>query len=115
MTKWLRSPITTSQDLSAGALLYTTSIGRNFRLEKIYFKASVAITETITITLDYKQGANYDIVLRVKGLSSESSFIYVPEGFDAVFLSGDEIKIQCTNANLTGTIYVEVKTSELQG
>lgn len=115
MTKWLRSPITTSQDLSAGALLYTTSIGRNFRLDSINFKSSVAITETITITIDSKNGSSYDVVLRVKGLSSESNFIYTPDGFDACFAAGDEIKIQCTNANLTGTLYVEIKTSELQG
>ena len=108
----LKPDLVTSQDLSTGALSYTTSIGRRFRLERILFHASVAITETITITLDSGQGATYDVELRKKSLSSEQDFIYVPEG-ENNYYAGDEIKIQCTNANTTGTIYVTVKAREV--
>jgi len=112
MNNSLKPDIVTSQDLSADALSYTTSIGRRFRLEKIHFHASVAITETITITLDSGKGANYDVVLRKKSLSAEQDFIYVPDG-ENDYYAGDEIKIQCSNANLTGVIYVTVKTKEV--
>ena len=111
MNNSLKPDIVTSQDLSAGALLYTTSIGRRFKLERILFHASVAITETITITLDSHKGANYDVVLRKKSLSSEQDFIYIPEG-ENNYYAGDEIKIQCTNANTTGIQYVNIKTRE---
>ena len=109
---FLKTDLTTSQDLSAGALSYTTSIGRKKKLERIHFHSSVAITESITITLDSAQGANYDVVLRKKDLSSEQDYVYIPDQ-ECNLQSGDEIKIQCTNANLTGSIYATLKFSEL--
>ena len=112
MNNSLKPDITTSQDLSADALSYTTSIGRRFKLERILFHASVAITETITITLDSGKGANYDTVLRRKSLSSEQDFIYIPDG-ENNYYAGDEIKIQCTNANLTGVLRAIFKTREV--
>ena len=108
----LRPDIVTSQNLTSGALSYTTSIGRRFKLERIIVHASVAITETITITLDSGKGSNYDAVLRRKSLSSEQDYVFVPEG-ESLYYAGDEIKIQCTNANLTGTVYVTLKTQEV--
>lgn len=112
MNNSLRVDITTSQDLSAGALSFTTTIGRRFKLERIIFHGSVAITETITITFDSGQGADYDAVLRRKSLSNEQDFIYIPDG-ENDYYAGDEIKVQCTNANLTGTINVIIKTKEV--
>lgn len=112
MNNSLKPDITTSQDLSAGALSYTTSIGRRFKLERIIIHASVAITETITITLDSGKGTTYDAVLRRKSLSSEQDYVYIPDG-ESLYYDGDEIKIQCTNANLTGTVYVVIKTQEV--
>lgn len=112
MNNSLRSDLTTEQDLTAAALSYTTSIGRGFKLEQIYFKASIPITETITITLDSKHGADYDTVLRVKSLSNEQYFVFIPDGH-VNFCAGDEIKIQCTKANNLGTIRVIIKTSEI--
>lgn len=112
MNNSLKPDIVTSQDLSLGTLSYTTSIGRRFRVERILFHASVAITETITITFDSGKGSNYDTILRKKSLSSEQDFIYIPDG-ENNYYAGDEIKIQCTNANLTGVIYVTLKASEV--
>ncbi|MDD5355086.1 MAG: hypothetical protein PHY56_00890 [Candidatus Omnitrophica bacterium] len=106
-----KKPITTNQDLSAGALNYTTSVGRKFKLAEIILHASVAITETITITRDSKNGANYDHILRSFDLVGEQDFVFRPEG-ECNFEENDEIKVQCTNANLTGTIYVEIRTME---
>lgn len=111
----LKPDITFSQDLSVGAgtpLSFTTSIGRRFKLEKIIFRASVAITETITITLDSGKGSAYDTILRVKALSNEQNYVYTPEG-ENNFYAGDEIKIECTAANDTGTISGIVKTKEV--
>ena len=106
-----RPDITTIQNLASGALSYTTTISRKFKLERIHFHASAAITETITITLDSVQGANYDVILRSKSLSGEQDWTYIPEQ-EANFQDDDEIKITCTNANLTGVIYCTIKTQE---
>ena len=111
---FIKPDITTSQDLSAGAgtaLSFTTTIGRKFILDRIIFHASVAITETITITLKSVNGANYDVILRKKSLSSAQDFIYEPEGQNT-YQAGDEIKVQCTAANDTGIIYVTIKLRE---
>jgi hypothetical protein len=107
----LKPDIVTSQDLTAGALTYTTSIGRRFTLERILFHASVAITESITITLDSGKGSDYDTVLRRKSLSAETDFIYIPDG-ENDYYAGDEIKVQCTNANTTGTLRAIIKVKE---
>ena len=104
--------ITTSQDLSAAALNYTTTLDKAFKLEQIQFRFSQAVTETITITLDSAKGASYDIVLRVKDLVAEQNYVFRPEGEDN-YQKGDQIKIQCTNANGVGTIYGKLKTSEM--
>ena len=112
MVKFLKTDLTTSQDLSAGALDYTATYLKPFRLDMITLKASVNITEDITITLDSAQGANYDVILRKKSLSAEQNFVYKPEG-EPEFHAGDQIRIQCTNANGIGVVYVIVKAREL--
>ena len=108
----LKPDITTSQDLSLGAMSFTTTIERRFKLEQIIFHSDVPITETINISLDSGNGASYDTLMRAKSLSNESNFTFVPEGQNN-FYAGDEIKITCTNANLTGTLYTIVKCSEV--
>jgi hypothetical protein len=109
---FLKKDLTTSQDLSAGALSYTSAIARKFKLEEITIKASVPITETITITRDSANGVEYDVVLAAYSLVSAQSYVFRPTG-ECNFQAGDEIKIQCTNANLTGIVYATIKTSEL--
>ena len=110
--RFLKDDKTSSQDLSVKALSYTTDYGKGFKLNQILIKFSVAVTETITITLDSKEGSTHDTVLRSKSLVSESSFVYKPEG-DPNFAKGDQIKIQCTNANKTGIAYAMIKSREI--
>ena len=107
-----RTPIITSQDLSSAALSYTTTIARQFKLEELCLHASQAISETITITRDSNSGANYDTVLAKRTLVAETDFLFRPQG-ECNFLKGDELKITCTKANSVGTVYVEIKTSEM--
>ena len=109
---FLRIPITTSQDLTSAALSYTTSINRHFKVEEVILHASVAITETFTITRDSGNGANYDHVLFKRVMSSEQDVIFRPQG-ECNFFKGDELKIQCTNANTTGIVYITIKLSEM--
>jgi len=109
---FLKTDKTTSQNLASAPLSYTTTFARSFKLEQVLVHANAPITETITITVDSKHGANYDAILQEVTLNSETDFVYRPQG-EGNFQAGDEIKVECTNANLTGTIYVTIKTSEL--
>lgn len=112
MVKFLKSDQSSSQNLASGELDYTTTYTKPFKLQLITIKASVNITEDITITLDSAEGATYDVVLRKKSLSAEQHFVYKPDG-EPSFLAGDNIRIQCTNANLVGIVYLLVKAGEL--
>lgn len=103
---------TASQDLSAAALSHTTTFTRKRKLEQILFKASQAITETITITLDSVNGTAYDTVLQEVSLYAETDFVYRPQG-QCNLTDGDKIRVECTNANGVGTIKSIIKTSEL--
>ena len=111
-SKWLIPDQTASQDLTSAALASTTSIGRAFKLNQINIHFSVAVTETIVITLDSAKGVNYDTVLAKRDLVAEQDFVFRPQG-EATFQKGDEIKIAITNANVTGTAYTNVKAEEL--
>lgn len=107
---FLKKDISTSQDLSEGALSYTTSFGRKFKLEQIYFEASQPITENLTVVAVMADGT--EITLKSISLVAQSEYVYKPEG-EANFQAGDEIKVTCTNANEIGTITAIFKTSEM--
>jgi len=96
-----------SQDLSAGALSYTTNFSAKTRIKQIFLHASVAISETVKVTFDSKTSANYDTVIASRDLTSAQDYVYIPDG-DLVLENGDELVISCTNANTTGTVYVTV-------
>lgn len=112
MIRSLKSDKTASQNLASGALSYTTAFARKFKLEQVLIGFSQAVTETVTVTLDSVNGANYDRVLQSVALIAETDFVYRPQG-EANFQAGDEIKVQCTNANTTGTAYLTIKSSEI--
>ncbi len=110
---FLKIPISTSQDLSVGPLSFTTDFNnRKVKVESISFNASIAITENITITRVSNIGTNYNIVLRRKSLVSEKPYLFVPEDGQGLMNIGDNIKIQCTDANGLGIIYAEFKLKE---
>ena len=103
-----------SQNLATGALSFTTTTpsGVAFHLDQIIFHSTVAISETITITVDSVKGANYDTILQEVVLVTETDYVYRPQG-DAIFNAGDEIKITCSDDGGVGTVYGIVKTSEI--
>jgi hypothetical protein len=111
--KFLKPDITTFQDLSAGALSYTSSSNsRKFKLEEVILHFGAAVTETITITRDSAKGADYDHVLAKRSLVAETDFIFRPQG-EENFNSGDEVIVTCTKATATTTVYVTIKRSEI--
>lgn len=112
MVKFLKSDDTFSQDLTAGALSHSLTFTKPTKLQKITFHASVPITEIITITLDSAKGPTYDTILRRVTLVGKQDYTYTPEG-ENDYQVGDIIKVECTQANTTGTISGIIKTREL--
>jgi len=93
-----------SQSLVSAALSFSTGFGEAGNIKAIYFSASTNITETITITRVSANGTNYDFLLKTINLIGEKYASYYPDG--QLFIGkGDSIKVQCTKANSTGTIY----------
>ena len=93
-----------SQSLVSAALNQSYDFAQETSIKAIYLKASTNITETITITLISPNGSNYDIILDTKTLNAEQNYVFHPL-WDLNIIKGASIKIQCTNANITGTIY----------
>lgn len=103
---------TFSQDLSSDALAYTSDYGRARKIEEVMIHFSVPVSETITITLDSANGSNYDVVKDSVTLVAEQDYVFRPQG-EFNLRAGDEIKVACTNANLTGIAYGIIKASEM--
>jgi len=103
---------TSSQDLSLGALSYTASYGKRFKLDEVLINFSQNVSETVTVIMVSANGANYNVPLDIYTLGSESRYIFRPTG-EANFQAGDKIKVQCTNANLIGIAYLTIKSSML--
>jgi len=109
---FLSKDSTTSQDLSLGALDYTFNFNQERKVEQVIFKFSQAVSETIIISIDSENGANYDAPFQEIVLVAESSYIWRPQG-ECNLRKLDKLRVQCTNANLIGTCFVTVKSSEM--
>ena len=96
--------VTFSQDLTSAALSFTSSFNCNHKIAKVVVQSSAAITESITITHNDRNGSAYDSVLEKEDISnSVADFAYIPPG-DDIYYVGDEVTVACTNANVTGTV-----------
>ncbi len=100
---------TASQDLSSAAMSEVTSIGADFRLNYVTLHFDAATTETVTISVDANEGANYDTVLIEEDLNAETDFFWQPDG-NLDFLSGNEVKVEVTDDNGANTAYLVIST-----
>lgn len=101
-----------SQNLASAPLSFIAIYGKRFKLDEILIHFSQAVSETVTITMISKNGSNYNTVLQEVTLVAETDFVFRPQG-EANYQAGDQIEIQCTNANGVGIAYVTVKSSQL--
>ena len=112
--RFIKSSQTFTQDLSAGSLSDVTTFGlKPFRILWISLKATQAISETVTVTLDSVKGSLFDEVLCQVDLVAERNFFYKPGG-DSEFLPGDQIIIACTDDNGVGSVNGEFRASEVK-
>jgi len=92
---------TATQDLSVGAMSFTTSLAVNFNLISIHFHATAAFTQTITVTLDCGLGASHDTVIAKKTTASTIDVLLSCYGL--YYKIGDEIKVEVTNSGTPST------------
>ena len=93
--------------LTSAALLLLTTETKPFRLLKVTLKASENITETIQVTYDSGTAAAYDTIEDSTALTAAQNYVFRPTGND-IFAAGDNVKLSCTKANTTGTVYATI-------
>ena len=104
---------TGSQDLTGGVALALTSVfPGNFKLLMVLLHASENITETVSVHVDSKDGANYDTELATSNLSAADDYVFRPTG-ECILQQGDQIKVACTAANTTGIVYATIIAEDL--
>jgi len=105
-----------SQDLSASTLSLTTSTTDPFRLIRVTLKASGGITETVTVTLDSGEGADYDVLLDSTDLVANTDYVYEPDAASfALIHEDDEIVVACTDNGSANTVYATIYTEKVRG
>lgn len=101
-----------TQDLSTGPLSFTTTFGKKpFRTMLVTLKATQAISETVTISLDSVNGSAFDVLICSVDLVAERNFFYKVGG-DLELLPGDQLVITCSDDNSVGSVSGEVRASE---
>lgn len=95
--------VTTST--GTGAVDLTTSGSNRFRLVAVTAHASAAVTGAIEVSLDAKDGEDYDVLLSSTATGWTDS-VYLPES-DFIFEEGDEINVSCANSG-SATIGVRI-------
>jgi len=101
---------TATQILSTAALNAVTAFGKKWKCLEINIHFGAAVTETVTITRDSKNGSNYDTVIKTESLTTATDFSWDCEKYCA---AGDEIRVQCTAATATTTAYLTIKGKEI--
>ncbi|RLC88223.1 MAG: hypothetical protein DRJ03_03500 [Chloroflexi bacterium] len=99
-------------DLTSAALAQTFEFQYDVELVAVLLHASEAITETVSVTFDSKDGANYDTLLDSTDLTAETDYVFRPTE-PQVFQKGDKVSAACTNANTTGSVYLTVLVRSL--
>ncbi|MHA2247391.1 MAG: hypothetical protein ACXADY_20760 [Candidatus Hodarchaeales archaeon] len=100
-----------SQDLDSDgdgeAMSSTTSFGRKWRLLRLIIHFSAACSQTLTISFNSRDGANYDTVISVQVLAGVTN-IYVQGEETDIFWIGDEITVAITAGSGAPTAYLTI-------
>jgi len=100
--------LNTLQNLAVAEVDHSFDFTFATELATVYLHASVPITEVITVSFDSGKGAEYDTVIDTQQLTAKQDYVYAAGG-TLTFNEGDKIRVQVTNANAIGTIYVTAK------
>lgn len=95
-------------DLSQAAFDQSFEFGYACKLVTVFIHCDQEITEDVTISLDSEMGADFDTVIKLRRLSSESDYVFAAQG-DIALNELDKVRVQVSNANGTGEVFVSVK------
>lgn len=107
------------QDLDTGAVPVgvavnvSTTFNTRFQLQRILIHFDAASTDTLTITFDSRNGANYDAVISTQVLAGATDVVIDGDQGIDVFQQGDEINIQITAGAGSPHVYITVLASEI--
>lgn len=101
---------TDTQNLSVAALSKTTALTTRFKLLSVLVHLDAATSPTITVTLDSKDGVNYDTILKKDTLSSNTDYVFMG-GDEYKFQKEDQIKVDITS--VSATCYLTILTEEV--
>lgn len=99
-----------SSNTGAAGIAITTAFAKKMKIRSVTGKASGAVVEALTITLDSLTGPVYDAPLPTVA-AGWTGFAWLPEG-EFILEAGDEISIACANSG-TKTYGIEVIAEEL--
>lgn len=94
-----------SQDLSVGALAFTTELDKNFILEEVELKFSEEVTEKITVTKIHENNNYSTIRYNDDTAQTYTNFVYDEVDGKIKCYGSENIKIECTNTGTTGIVY----------
>lgn len=107
--KWILKK-TGSQDLGSGALSVATSFGKKWQLTGVYIHFDASCSQTVTVTRDSADGANYDTVLKEETLSAATDFTFKPT--EELLKSGEEISVGIDSGG-SATAYLTIIGKEV--
>lgn len=88
---------------------FTSQVAERRKLDHVTLHASVAISETVTLSLTRRDGT-VDVI-DTTALSAEQDYMYVP--LSPIYLGpGDNFTLACTFANTTGSVSAVIVCEE---
>lgn len=101
--------IQNTYSLTSAAINYTTAFTDSAKILEVEIHFDAPVTETVTITKVFSNTA-YNTVRSTTSLTGSSNYVFN----DAVFLaSGQQLKIQCTNATALTDARVTITYTKL--
>lgn len=88
---------TFTEDLSSKALTFTTSFGTDVNIVRVTFSFSVAVVQTVKITIISGSGSAFDNVVVEEKQPSATSYIFVPDNMELLLKADDNLKVEVTN------------------
>jgi hypothetical protein len=101
--------VQTTQNLTAGALNYTTAFADSVRILEIEIHFEAAVTETVNITKVFAT-TTYNTLRKTQALTTATDFVYT----DVIYLDkNSKLNIACTNGTATTNARVTITYSTL--
>jgi hypothetical protein len=100
-----------TQNLSEGAMNANFTFDEAVKLVTVYVHASAPITEEVSIYFVSEEGVNFNTLIAKEDISDMSDYVFAANGALAIGET-ESFKVEITNANAIGIVYVTVKAEK---